>query len=48
MRAIFGVLEIEYVDGLFFKGLEARDAVKSHPEFLQKTYRATRELIAGK
>ncbi len=48
VRALFGTLEIEYAGGLFFKGLEARGAVKSHPEFLEETYRATRELIAGK
>jgi multimeric flavodoxin WrbA len=48
VRALFSTLEIEYAGGLFFKGLEARDAVKSHPEFLEETYRATRELIAGK
>ena len=47
VRAMFGALEIECAGELFFKGLEKRDAVTSHPELLKQTYEATRELIEG-
>ena len=45
VRAVFNALEIEYAGELFFKGLEERGAVTSHPEFLKQTYKVARELI---
>lgn len=45
VRAMFSALEIEYAGELFFKGLEERDAVTSHPEFLKQTYKIAGELI---
>ncbi len=47
VRAMFSALEIECAGELFFKGLEKRSAVTSHPEFLKQTYTATRKLITG-
>ncbi|MCQ4573653.1 MAG: flavodoxin family protein [Candidatus Brocadiales bacterium] len=45
VRAVFSTLEIECAGELFFKGLEKRDTVKSHPEFLKQVYQAARELV---
>ncbi|MFQ5956612.1 MAG: flavodoxin family protein [Candidatus Brocadiales bacterium] len=47
MRAIFNALEIEYAGELFFKGLDKRDAITAHPEFLEQAYKTARELIEG-
>jgi hypothetical protein len=45
IKALFHVLGVEYKGEVLCCGLEEREAVKGHPELLEKVYQATLQLL---